>query len=91
MKTQCLSVLLLTAVSGCMSYEEGRVGSLGQSVYATHYEQIANKELAANPGTEVSPTGVDGPVTEKALDGYRGKTGDAQQIGQPIQINIGND
>ncbi|WP_256664893.1 hypothetical protein [Pseudomonas sp. 8AS] len=71
-----------------MTYEEARVGSLGQTIYATNYEQIANKELAANPGTEVSPTGVDGPVTEKALEGYRGKTGDASQIGQPIQINI---
>lgn len=88
MKTLFLSALMLTAVSGCMTYEEGRVGSLGQTIYATHYEQIANKELAANPGTEVSPTGVDGPVTEKALEGYRGKTGDASQIGQPIQINI---
>lgn len=88
MKTLFLPVLLLTAVSGCMTYDEGRVGSLGQTIYATHYEQIANKELAANPGTEVSPTGVDGPVTEKALEGYRGKTGDASQIGQPIQINI---
>lgn len=88
MKTLFLPVLMLTAVSGCMTYEEARVGSLGQTIYATHYEQIANKELAANPGTEVSPSGVDGPVTEKALEGYRGKTGDASQIGQPIQINI---
>ncbi|MWV16773.1 hypothetical protein F3I16_12050 [Pseudomonas sp. L-22-4S-12] len=89
MKMQMLSVLLCTTLGGCMSYEEGRVGSLGQSVYATTYEQIADKELAANPGTEVSPVGTDGPLTEKVLDGYRGKTGDAQQIGQPIQINIG--
>ncbi|MBD9425746.1 hypothetical protein IB232_10485 [Pseudomonas sp. PDM15] len=87
MKALVLSVLL-ASVAGCMTYNEGRVGTLGQSVYATHYEQIANKEVAANPGTEVSPSGTDGPLVEKVMDGYRGKTGDAQQVKQPIQINI---
>jgi hypothetical protein len=81
--------LLLLGPSGCMTYDEGRVGTLGSSVYQTHYQQIADKELAANPGTEVSPSGTDGPVTEKVMDGYRGVTGDATQVGQPIQINIG--
>lgn len=87
MKALILSVVLASA-AGCMTYDEGRVGTLGQSVYATNYEQIANKEVAANPGTEVSPSGTDGPLVEKVLDGYRGKTGDANQVGQPIQINI---
>lgn len=82
--------LLVLGLSGCMTYEEGRVGPLGSSVYQTTYQQIANKEVAANPGTEVSPTGTDGPLTEKVMDGFRGATGDAQQVGQPIQINIGN-
>ena len=83
-------LLLVSALSGCMTYDEGRVGTLGSSVYQTHYQQIADKELAANPGTEDSPTGTDGPVTERVMDGYRGVTGDAAQVGQPIQINIGN-
>ena len=83
-------LLLVSALSGCIVYDEARVGPLGDSVYQTHYQQIADKRLAANPGTEVSPTGIDGPLTEKALDGYRGVTGDAAQVGQPIQINIGN-
>ncbi|RJG09758.1 hypothetical protein D3879_16975 [Pseudomonas cavernicola] len=90
MKTMIPLCLLLSALSGCMTYEEGRVGTLGYSVYQTSYQQIADKERAANPGTEVSPTGTDGPLTEKVLDGYRGVTGDAAQVGQPIQINIGN-
>ncbi|MCY1419208.1 hypothetical protein D9M71_347920 [compost metagenome] len=59
-------------------------------MYATTYQQIADKELAANPGTEVSPTGIDGPLTEQVMDNYRGVTGDAGQVAQPIQINIGN-
>jgi hypothetical protein len=63
---------------------------LGYSVYETHYQQIADKQLAANPGTEISPTGTDGPLTEKVMDGYRGVTGSAAQVAQPIQINIGN-
>ncbi|MGH8353193.1 MAG: hypothetical protein ACRERY_06625 [Pseudomonas sp.] len=81
--------LLLLGLSGCMTYEEGRVGPLGSSVYQTTYQQIANKELAASPGTEVSPTGTDGPLTERVLDGFRGVTSDAAKVGQPIQINIG--
>ena len=89
MNSRIALVLLALALGGCMTYDEGRVGSLGQSVYATNYEQIANKELAAKPGTEPPAAGIDGPLTEKVLDGYRGKTGDAQQVGQPIQINIG--
>ncbi len=85
-----VALMLLTTLSGCMTYEEGRVGEFGSTVYLTHYQQIADKELAANPGTEVSATGVDGPLTEKVMDDYRGVTGNASQVGQPIQINIGN-
>ncbi|MDX1724272.1 MAG: hypothetical protein R3355_14340 [Pseudomonas sp.] len=73
-----------------MTYEEGRVGPLGSSIYDIHYQQIADKALAANPGTEVSPSGTDGPLIERAMDSYRGVTGDATQVAQPIQINIGN-
>ncbi|AOE84478.1 hypothetical protein [Pseudomonas sp. TCU-HL1] len=82
--------LLVAGLSGCMTYEEGRVGPLGYSVYQTTYQQIADKERAANPGTEVSSAGMDGPLTEKAMDAYRGATGDAEKVGQPIQINIGD-
>ncbi|MGL4318550.1 MAG: hypothetical protein ACRCTL_18295 [Pseudomonas sp.] len=88
MKSLILSVLLASTLVGCMTYNEGRVGPLGESVYATTYEQIANKDVAANPGTEVSASGTDGPVVEKVMDGYRGKTGDAEQVRQPIQINV---
>ncbi|MDT4837980.1 hypothetical protein FQZ97_717230 [compost metagenome] len=73
-----------------MDYEEGRVGTLGYSVYQTTYQQIADKERAANPGTEVSAGGMDGPLTEKAMEGYRSATGKAENVGQPIEINIGN-
>ncbi len=90
MKTMIPLCVLLFALSGCITYEEGRVGPLGSSVYQTSYQQIADKERAANPGTEVSPAGTDGPLTEKVMDGYRGATGEAEQVGQPIQINIGN-
>jgi hypothetical protein len=90
MKRMIFIGLLPCALAGCMSYEQGRVGRLGDSVYATHYQQIADKTRAAHPGSEVSPLGGDGPLAEKVLDGYRGATGNAQQIGQPIQINIGN-
>ncbi|MNZ69563.1 hypothetical protein D3C78_878670 [compost metagenome] len=89
MKT-LIPLMLLTTLAGCMTYEEGRVGDLGYTVYATTYQQIADKEVAANPGTEVSPTGIDGPLTEQVMDNYRGVTGDAGQVAQPIQINIGN-
>jgi hypothetical protein len=90
MKTIIPLCMLIFALAGCMTYDEGRVGPLGSSVYQTHYQQIADKQLAANPGTEVSPSGTDGPVTERVMDGYRGVTGDAAQVAQPIQINIGN-
>lgn len=86
-----ISILAFTAallLGGCMTYDEGRVGSLGQSVNATLYEQIADKERAANPGDQNAATGTDGALTERVLDGYRGKTGDANQVAQPIQINI---
>lgn len=85
-----IPLMLLTTLTGCMTYEEGRVGELGSTVYATTYQQIVDKELAANPGTEVSPTGIDGPLTEQVMDNYRGVTGDAGQVAQPIQINVGN-
>ncbi|MCC6075950.1 hypothetical protein ACFPTX_16670 [Pseudomonas sp. GCM10022188] len=85
-----IPLLLLGTLAGCMTYEEGRVGELGSTVYATHYQQIADKEVAANPGTEVSPTGVDGPLTESVMDGYRGVTGDAAEVAQPIQIQMSN-
>ncbi|MFI8746636.1 hypothetical protein ACIGKL_15930 [Pseudomonas sp. NPDC077186] len=90
MKTMIPLCLLASALAGCMSYDEGRVGPLGSTIYDIHYQQIADKAQAANPGTDVSPVGTDGPLTEKVMDGYRGVTGDAQQVGQPIQINIGN-
>lgn len=90
MKSMIPLALLLATLAGCMTYEEGRVGTLGSSIYQTHYQQIADKEKAANPGTEVSSTGSDGPLIEKVMDGYRGVTGDAAQVVQPIQINIGN-
>ncbi|UVJ44285.1 hypothetical protein NVV94_01320 [Pseudomonas sp. LS1212] len=89
MKSMIAFCALLSGLSGCMSYEEGRVGTLGYSVYQTHYQQIADKEVAANPGTELPPAGPDGPLLEKVMNGYRGATGDATQVGQPIQINIG--
>lgn len=85
-----IPLLLLGTLAGCMTYEEGRVGELGSTVYATTYQQIADKEVAANPGTDVSPTGVDGPLTESVMDGYRGVTGDAAEVAQPIQIQMSN-
>jgi hypothetical protein len=85
-----IPLMLLGMLAGCMTYEEGRVGELGSTVYATTYQQIADKEVAANPGTEVSPTGVDGPLTEQVMDGYRGVTGDAGEVAQPIQIQMSN-
>ncbi|MNE96174.1 hypothetical protein D3C76_869830 [compost metagenome] len=86
----CLG-LLAAGLCGCvMSYEEGRVGPLGDSVNHTLYQQIADKEVAANPGTEVPTSGTDGPLTERIMDGYRGRVGDAERVVQPIQINIGN-
>lgn len=81
---------LLGALAGCMSFEEGRVGETGYTVYSTAYQQIADKERAANPGTEVSPIGVDGPLTETVMDGFRGVAGSAQQVAQPIRIGVGN-
>lgn len=90
MKRVIAMTLLLLGPSGCMTYDEGRAGPVGTTVYETHYQQIADKERAANPGTEVSATGIDGPVTEKVMDGYRGVTGDAAHVAQPIQINMGN-
>lgn len=83
-----LSLLLLGA-TGCMSFEEGRMGSLGSSIYETSYQQIADKGRAANPGTEVSPAaGMDGPLTEKVLDTFRGVTGNANQVAIPIRIQM---
>ena len=90
MKHMIVLTLLLLGPSGCMTYDEARVGTQGSSIYDVHYQQIADKAVAANPGTEVSATGTDGPLTERAMDGYRGVTGDATQVAQPIQINIGN-
>jgi len=84
-----LSGLLLPLLSGCMGYDEARVGPLGSSINQTLYQQIDNKELAANPGTEISPTGTDGPQTERVLEAYRGVTGDVQQVRQPIDMEMG--
>jgi hypothetical protein len=81
---------LFTLLAGCIPYQEGLVGPLGSTVNATLYQQIADKNVAANPGTALSPVGTDGPLTEQVIDGYRGVTGDAQQVVQPIQINVGN-
>ncbi|MDX1368986.1 hypothetical protein [Pseudomonas sp.] len=90
MKTMIPLCMLILALAGCMTYDEARVGTQGSSIYDIHYQQIADKALAANPGTEVSPSGTDGPLIERAMDSYRGVTGDATQVAQPIQINIGN-
>lgn len=88
MNTLILLSLSLLTLSAC--YRDARVGPLGSTVNQTLYQQIANKEVAANPGSEISPVGTDGPLTEKVLDRYRGVTGKAEQVAQPIQINIGN-
>jgi hypothetical protein len=90
MKTIITGVSLGLLLSACMSYDEALVGPFGSTVNQIHYQQIANKPLAANPGTDVSPTGTDGPLTEKVLDNYRGVTGKAEQVAQPILINIAN-
>ncbi|WP_044874905.1 hypothetical protein [Pseudomonas sp. LFM046] len=82
---------LMALCCGCvMDYEEGRVGTLGYTVYQTTYQQIADKERAAHPGTEVSSAGMDGPLVEKSMEGYRNASGKAEQVGQPIEINIGD-
>lgn len=91
MRSMIVCCTLLSGLSGCMSYDEGRVGPLGYSVYQTTYQQIADKQVAANPGTELPAAGADGPLLEKVIDGYRGVTGDARQVGQPIQIQLSND
>lgn len=88
MRSMIVCCALLSGLSGCMSYDEGRVGPLVYSVYQTTYQQIADKQAAANPGTELPAAGVDGPLLEKVINGYRGVTGDAQQVGQPIQIQV---
>lgn len=88
MRNMIVCCALLSGLSGCMSYDEGRVGPLGYSVYQTTYQQIADKQVAANPGTELPPAGPDGPLLEKVMNDYRGATGDAQQVGQPIQIQV---
>lgn len=80
----------LAVLSGCVTYEEARVGPLGSSVYLSEYQQIADKQKAANPGTGLSADGVDGPLTEQVLERFRGVTGDATQVAQPIQINLNN-
>jgi len=85
-----LPVCVLLLLAGCIPYQEGRVGALGSTVNATLYQQIADKHMAANPGTALPTVGTDGPLTERVLDGYRGVTGDAQQVAQPIQINVEN-
>jgi len=89
MKTLSFAILFVV-LAGCIPYQDGRVGSLGSSVNAALYQQIADKGTAANPGIALSREGGDGPLTEHVLDGYRGITGDAAQIAQPIQINVGN-
>lgn len=88
MKSMIVCCALVSGLSGCMSYDEGRVGPLGYSVYQTTYQQIADKQVAANPGTELPAVGADGPLLEKVINDYRGATGDAQQVGQPIQIQV---
>ncbi|MCF7202877.1 hypothetical protein [Pseudomonas oligotrophica] len=78
------SSLLLTA---CMSYDEARVGPLGSTVQAVHYQQIADPVLAANPGEQIPPA-LDGPLTERVVKGYREASGDAKQVSEPIQIRF---
>ena len=80
---------LLALLAGCIPYQEGRVGPLGSSVNATLYQQIADKNVARAPGTALPPAGVDGPLVEQALEGYRGASDEANPIAQPIQINVG--
>lgn len=89
MKT-VMSILLLGALTGCMTYQQARVGDTGASVYAVHRQQIADPARAASPGTEVSPTGIDGAQMETVLDGYRGVAGDAAQVALPVHIDAGN-
>ncbi|MHB1370236.1 MAG: hypothetical protein ACYC58_09940 [Pseudomonadaceae bacterium] len=89
MKT-IVPLCLFALLAGCIPYQEGRVGPLGSSVNATLYQQIADQQTAANPGTTLPATGFDGPLTEQVLDGYRDVTGDARQVAQPIQINVEN-
>jgi hypothetical protein len=85
-----IAVGVLAALGGCVSYDEGRVGPLGSTVYLSEYLQIVDKQKAANPGTGLAAEGVEGPLTEKVMEGYRGTTGDATQVAQPIQINVNN-
>lgn len=85
-----MSILLLGALTGCMTYQEARVGDVGETVYAIHRQQIADPARAASPGTEVSPTGIDGAQMETVLEGYRGVAGDASQVVLPVHIDAGN-
>lgn len=74
-------------VAACTTYEEARVGSLGSTVQAVHYQQIADKTTAAEPGTALPP-GADGPRTERVLKGYREAHGDAERVAEPIRIRF---
>ena len=52
-----------------------------------HYQQIADKTTAAEPGTALPPA-ADGPRTERVLKGYREAHGDAERVAEPIRIRF---
>lgn len=86
-----ITAVTLALLAGCMTYNEARVGSVpGETVYAIHRQQLADPARAASPGTDISPTGVDGAQLEAVMQGYRSAQGEAAQVAQPIQINVGN-
>lgn len=55
MKSMIVGCALVSGLSGCMTYDEGRVGPLGYSVYQTTYQQIADKQVAANQAPNCLP------------------------------------
>ncbi|MCL7461216.1 hypothetical protein [Pseudomonas sp. NW5] len=79
---------LLLLLSGCMSYDLARVGEQGETVRAVQYSQIVDQPRAADPGTELSPAGTDGPLTENVINAYRAAKGEARQVSKPIEIRV---
>lgn len=87
MKTLSI-VVLLALLSGCMTYNEARVGEFGDSVYAIQRQQIHDPATAASPGVAVSPDGIDGTQVESVLKAYRSFKGNAADVSQPIEIQV---
>jgi len=83
------SILIVVAMASSCSYQQsGSAAHFGEAVRNVTAHQIHDYDAAVHP-TIGAIEGADPDRLNTVLEAYRGDVGDAKEIQQPINVNVG--